>query len=65
VFIAGGRLARAGLSTRCSPTEHLADGDLVHTLDFRQVYATVLNRFLGADAARILGRPFESLDFLS
>jgi uncharacterized protein (DUF1501 family) len=33
----------------------LDDGDLVHTVDFRDVYATLLDDVLGADAEQILG----------
>ncbi|MFG1603388.1 DUF1501 domain-containing protein [Actinoplanes sp. NPDC049265] len=32
----------------------LDDGDLVHTVDFRDVYATVLDDVLGADAGKVL-----------
>ena len=33
----------------------LHDGDLVHTTDFRSVYASVLEKWLGLDSAPILG----------
>ena len=33
----------------------LDDGDLVHTVDFRDVYATVLADVLGADPGKVLG----------
>ena len=33
----------------------LDDGDLVHTVDFRDVYATLLHDVLGADPAAVLG----------
>lgn len=62
VFIAGGGL-RAGLFGT-APDLHpdrLDQGDLVHTLDFRSVYATLLERHLRAPSAPILGRPFPLL----
>ncbi|MCG3136005.1 MAG: hypothetical protein HMLKMBBP_03792 [Planctomycetes bacterium] len=40
------------------------DGNMVHETDFRQVYATVLERWLGADAQEILGGPFAQIPFL-
>jgi uncharacterized protein (DUF1501 family) len=40
-------------------------GDLQHDVDFRAVYATVLSRWLGADADAVLGGPFERLDFVA
>ena len=33
----------------------LDNGDLKHTLDFRHVYAGVLDSWMGADAEAILG----------
>lgn len=37
-------------------------GNLVHQVDFRQVYATVLDRWLRADSRQVLGYDFGSLD---
>ena len=42
----------------------LADGDLKHGIDFRSVYATVLNRWLGTDPQKILGHNFEQVGFI-
>jgi uncharacterized protein (DUF1501 family) len=42
----------------------LVDGDLRHTVDFRNVYATVLERWLRAPSERILGARFDEVDFL-
>lgn len=35
--------------------------NLAVTTDFRRVYATLIGQWLGADAAAVLGRPFETL----
>lgn len=40
-------------------------GDLKHKVDFRSVYATVLEEWLGADSQEILGANYETLGFLS
>jgi len=37
----------------------LDQGDLKYTVDFRQVYASVLEKWLTADARRILGSKFD------
>jgi uncharacterized protein (DUF1501 family) len=42
----------------------LADGDPKHAIDFRQVYATVLDQWLGCSSARVLGERFEHLPVL-
>jgi uncharacterized protein (DUF1501 family) len=39
------------------------DGNLVYNVDFRSVYATVLDRVLGADPAAVLGAKFPTLGF--
>ena len=62
VFIAGGGLP-AGLFGKAPSLDprDLAGGDLKHTLDFRSVYATLLERHLRAPSAPILGRSFPLL----
>lgn len=45
-------------------TEELHRGDLRHHTDFRQVYATLLERWLGASSAPILGGTFTPVPFL-
>jgi uncharacterized protein (DUF1501 family) len=37
----------------------LSGGDLAHHTDFRQVYATLLDRWLGCDSRRVLGGTFD------
>jgi uncharacterized protein (DUF1501 family) len=45
--------------------EDLDMGDLQPTEDFRSIYATVLEDWLGAPADRILGESFPKLDLLT
>ncbi len=40
-------------------------GDLLHTVDFRSVYATMLEKWMGMDSKPIVGGTFEQLDFLN
>lgn len=40
------------------------NGDLIYTVDFRSVYATILEDWLGADAQAILGKKFEKLGLI-
>lgn len=41
--------------------DDLTDGDLKHHTDFRSVYSTVLDRWLGVDAEAVLGRAYETV----
>ena len=39
-------------------------GNLLHNVDFRQAYSTILDRWMGLDAKAIVGGNYEQLDFL-
>lgn len=41
---------------------NLEDGDLKYKMDFRNVYATVLDRWLGADSKQVLGDKFDQIE---
>ncbi|MDR7537783.1 MAG: DUF1501 domain-containing protein [Armatimonadota bacterium] len=60
-----GKRIKPGLHGRHPSLIDLQDGDLKHHVDFRAVYATVLEGWLGADAAGILGADFGRVPFLS
>jgi uncharacterized protein (DUF1501 family) len=62
-FISGG-LKQKGMLNPLPNLSDLQDGDLKHTVDFRNVYATVLKNWLGTNDSTILGKEFESLKFI-
>ena len=62
-FISGG-LKQKGVLNAMPDLTDLNDGDLKHKIDFKNVYATVLNKWLGADDKMILGNKFDYLDFV-
>ena len=62
-FISGG-LKQKGVLNAMPDLSDLNEGDLKHKIDFKNVYATVLNKWLGADDKTILGGKFETLDFI-
>ncbi len=64
VFVAGGNLKKPGFYNVNPNLEKLESGDLIHQIDFRNVYSTVLDKWLGADADKVLGKNFERLGFL-
>lgn len=57
MFFLGGP-ARGGLFGRTPDLKNLIRGDLAHEVDFRSVYATVLDEWLRADSKKILGGVF-------
>ena len=62
-FISGG-LKEKGVLNAMPDLTNLTDGDLKHTVDFKDVYATVLNKWLGADDSLIVEKPGDYLMFI-
>ncbi len=60
----GGALKQKGLLNALPDLQNLNDGDLQFQVDFRQVYATLLDKWLMADSKAILGERFEPLRFV-
>lgn len=46
------------------PNELEDGGNLLHNVDFRSAYTTILERWMGLDAKPIVGGSFEQLDFI-
>ena len=62
-FISGG-LKQKGLLNALPDLSDLNDGDLKHKVDFKNVYATVLNKWLGTNDKMILGKQYDHLKFI-
>jgi uncharacterized protein (DUF1501 family) len=63
LFLCGEKV-KGGLAGTYPSLEKLDEGDLMHTVDFRAVYATVLEKWLGCDAGKLLGAKFGPMDLL-
>ncbi len=64
MFLISGGLKNKGMLNEMPDLSNLTDGDLNQELDFKRVYATVLNKWLQADDFQILGRQYEYLNFI-
>ena len=64
MFFVGGGLKQKGLLNPMPSLSELNDGDLKHSVDFKQVYATVLNKWLDTSDKNILGKQFDYLGFV-
>jgi len=65
VFIIGENLKTPGIYNDLASLNNLDDnGDLKFEIDFRTIYATVLNKWLQVDDKRILKKSFNQLDFI-
>jgi len=63
MFLVGPGVA-PGLHGPAPDLADLEDGDVRSTVDFRAVYATVLERWLGCSSKGALGGEFETLPLL-
>ena len=60
-----GNAVKGGMYGKPPSLSELVLGDnLQSTTDFRRVYATLINDWLGADATTVLGEPFETLGMI-
>ena len=64
MFLVSGGLKKKGVLNPMPDLANLNEGDLKYNVDFKNVYATILNKWLQADDAGILGRKYEYLGFV-
>ncbi|HLK27608.1 MAG TPA: DUF1501 domain-containing protein [Puia sp.] len=64
MFLVSGGLKQKGLINPMPDLTDLNEGDLKYKIDFKDVYATVLNKWLSADDKNILGQRYKHLDFI-
>lgn len=64
MFFVSGGLNQKGLINSLADLDDLDNGDLKYQVDFKEVYATLLNKWLGADDEKILGKKFGLLNFV-
>lgn len=60
MFVFGEKI-KGGLHGAPPDLQNLTDGDIRHQIDFRQVYASILESWLGTPAEKVLGKKFDKL----
>lgn len=63
LFVIGGGV-KPGIYGRQPSLNELVRGDLVYNVDFRSVYATILEKWMTARSESVLHRKFTTLDFI-
>ncbi len=63
IYVFGNKI-KPGLHGEQPSLTDLDQGDLKHSIDFRSVYATVIEKWLGAKSQPILGRAYPILGFV-
>lgn len=64
MFLISGGLKEKGLINAMPDLSDLQDGDLKYKVDFKNVYATVLDKWLQSDSKAILGKQYDRLNFI-
>jgi uncharacterized protein (DUF1501 family) len=64
MFLVSGGLKQKGLINEMPDLTDLNEGDLRHKVDFKNVYATILKKWLNADDQQILNGKYELMNFI-
>jgi uncharacterized protein (DUF1501 family) len=64
IYVISGKLEKPGIYNPMPDLQNLDEGDLIFNTDFRQVYSTMLNKVLGVDSEKILGKKFDLMNFV-
>ena len=64
MFFVSGGLQQKGLINPMPDLKSLQNGDLQYQVDFKDVYATLLKKWLNTDDKQILGKQFDYLNFV-
>ncbi len=64
MFLISGGLKQKGLINELPNLNDLDEGDLKYNIDFKDVYATILHKWLQADDGAILGKKYGYMDFV-
>ncbi len=61
LFLIGGGIKKPGFYNAAPDLLNLDKGDLIYQIDFRQIYATILEQWLDTNANLVLGQSFDPL----
>lgn len=64
VLLFGGKLRKSGIYNNAPDLAQLDNGDLKYQVDFRDVYATLLDKWLDVNNNKVLNGAFKGLDFV-
>ena len=64
MFLFGGKLKKQGIYNAAPDLADLDNGDLKYQIDFREVYGTILDKWLDVNNSQILNKKFNTLDFI-
>ncbi len=64
VYFIGGKLKKPGFFNEAPNLSTLDNGDLIYSVDFRKIYASILNNWLDVPSGNILKKEFSPLNLI-
>jgi uncharacterized protein (DUF1501 family) len=64
MFLFSGKLQKKGIYNDAPDLANLENGDLKYKIDFREVYGTILDKWLNVNNRQILNKNFNTLNFI-
>mgnify|MGYP002335561229 CR=1 FL=1 len=64
LFLIGGKLKRPGFFNEGPNLSTLDKGDLIYKVDFRDIYATILDKWLEGNSKQVLNKSFQGLNLV-
>jgi uncharacterized protein (DUF1501 family) len=64
LFLIGEQLQKPGFFNAAPDLSKLDNGDLIYQVDFRNIYATILDRWLDSNAPKVLRKNFDRLNLV-
>lgn len=64
IFLLGNKLKQKGIYNEAPNLSDLDEGDLKFSIDFKNVYSTILKKWLNTDEQSILGNKYQYLNFI-
>lgn len=64
LFLFGGKLKKQGIYNPAPDLANLENGDLKYQVDFREVYGTILDKWMDVNNSQVLNKRFNTLDFI-
>jgi uncharacterized protein (DUF1501 family) len=64
MFLIGGGLKEKGVLNELPDLANLDEGDLRYKVDFKNVYATILNKWLKVNDQTVLKGRYETMNFI-
>ena len=64
MYFIGGKLQKQGFFNEATNLSTLDNGDLIYSVDFRKIYASILDKWLNVKSESILQQRFKPLNLI-